>query len=443
MKTTLGTRTPRRARAGSALLYTMVIMTSLMMLSAAFYRVVARYDRATAASVDDKRAFYLAEAGLAEGMAALRAGGSGAVGSQANPAYLGGGLFWVTAADLGNSRTQLTVTAMAGSGRAALATVIRYEGEEPLFQTVLNSRDLLTMNADVVVDSYDSSLGDYASQAVNTTNGHTHANMNGDVASNVDIVMNARATIFGDATPGPGYNVIAAPDSYVSGSTVAAPEPFTFPPLTIPSIPSAGPLTVPTNGTRTIPPGDYGFDDLTINKSGRLTIQGPATLVVDNFVGGKDAFLEVDATNGPVTIHVQGNYTHTSGFQTLPSTGSPCAVAFMIQGSNDIVFPSNAIVRGGYYVPNANVTFASGSEVWGSFGANQIAMANGMKFHYDEYLTEYWEVDVSGNNDPIEMLVWQPTGIQPSMLLSKRTDPFDLLNVNRNFLLSPADSWDI
>lgn len=433
-------RTSRQS--GSVLIVALVALVGLMMVGAA----LARFSVAARAEVDgqhdDRRAYYLAEAGLAEGMVALRGGASGGIASQAVPAYLADGVLWVQATPLGGDETRLVAVAMSGAGRAAMSVVVAEEGEDPLFNSVINSREKLTMNASVIVDSFDSELGTYASQAtsVEPTYGFTYAKDGGHVSSNEDIVTNSDAKVMGDATPGPGYAVSYSTNNLVSGSDAPAPEPFDFPAIEPPVVASTGPYSVAPSASQTLAPGTYGFDDMTLNKAANLTVVGPATLVVKNFIGGKDSRLKIDASAGPVTIFVEGDYTHFANFASEPVGTSPMALAFMVQGTSDVVFPSQSKVRGAYYVPNANVLFASNSEAWGSFAANRIDMASSMRFHYDESLAKYWQTDGGPGDDPLRMLAWQVEPVPPGLLADRR-DPFVILNTTPAVLPAPADAW--
>lgn len=394
-----------------------------------------------ASAVDDQRAELMADAALAEAVAALQAGATGAIGNSDQPAQLGQGVLWVDLEDLGDGNVRLTANAMAGSGRHAKALVLHREGGGlgDLFRATINSKDTLTMNADVVVDSFASKDGDYASQAVNTTNGHVHANTNGDVLSNSDIVMNTNSTVFGDATPGPGHSVSMVPTSYVHGSTSPAPTPFEFPVIETPSYGSSGPLTVA--GSKDLPAGDYEFDSLTINKDATLTVHGPANIVVPGFTGGKNATLLIDATDGPVTIYCE-QYTHTSGFKSLPVDGSPMAVAFLVTGPNDIVFPSASLVNGAYYAEQSNILFANQSEAFGSFVANKIEMASSMKFHYDESLADYWKGGGGDDSSGVEFtaLACYAAAV-PHGYTADRRDPFTILGRSSKELPSPSQAW--
>ena len=359
---------------GSALVSVMVPLLGILVLGYAFFRATLAEKRNTRGDVDDRRAFFLAEAGLREAFESVREGNSGNIGAPDEPALLGGGVLWVESFDLGDDRKRLVSTALAGSGRSALETVIHVEPEKPpLFVATLNSKEVLTLNEGVMIDSFDSGLGSYAAQVVNSGHGYSYAGTNGDVRSNENIVLNANATIFGDATPGTNYGVSFATGSYVDGSIEPAPEPFVFPPIEFPVFPPQGNYSVAPAATRTLGPGNYDFDAFTIDKDARLTITGPATIVVDSFTGGKTARLDIDATNGPITFHVRDTYMHTSGFLCNAVGSSPMALAFLVNGRQDVVFPSNTVVRGAYYTPNANILFASGNECFGAFAEREHA----------------------------------------------------------------------
>jgi hypothetical protein len=418
-----------------------VLLSTFMVLSMSLLQVTLSNSDEVGSSRDDQRAELLAEAGLVESVEAIRSGASGAVGSMAAPASAGGGVFWVTATDLGGGVTQLVATAMAGSGRAAAALVVSRD-QAPLFDATLNSRDDLVLANGVVVDSFDSSLGDYATQVGSTTNGHPHAASNGHVSSNGDIYVNGTATVMGNAVPGPTGSVSTSSGSFISGTTLPATEPFAFPPITVPSIPQTGSLAVPDGTSYTLPAGDHGYTSLSIGRECKVLIQGPATIVVDDFVGGKDANLLIDATGGPVTVYCRSSYTHTSGFEASAVTGSPMALAFMIEGSDPIVFPSNTNVRGAYYAPDAEISFSSGNEAWGAFLGKSVTMNADTRFHFDEVLMEYWRENTN-RSASVSVLAWYSAPVTPRSLVTNRADPLAVLGLTRNDLRKPTAAWDL
>ncbi len=429
----------RESRRGTALVLVVIILGSLMFLSAALMMVTGTESKRIEASLDDVQAFYLAEAGLSEAFTALSAGATGDIGSAAVPVALGDGVFWVDTTTLVTGQRRLLVTAMAGSGRAAIDVLLKGDAA-PVFAYTLNSRDTLTINEGVMTDSYDSTLGSHVSQVVNTFETFNYASPGGDVASNKNIELNARAHVFGDAVPGPGYGVSFATDAYVSGATTPAPEPFTFPPITIPSIPSSGAFGVPSNAVAALPAGKYDFTTFEIGTNATLTIDGPAVIVVDDFATYKDANLLINAINGPVTFYVEGTYTHGKNFEADSVPGSPVALAFFIEGTQNIVFPSASKIRGGYYAPNANILFTNYNEVWGSIAANRIEMASSMSFHYDEALSKYWDDDTGGNSGS-PVIAWMPTAVTPSSLRTDRRDPCVVLGIGPGTPTNPTAGW--
>jgi hypothetical protein len=433
--------TASRDRRGTVLVAAVVVLMVCMGLGLMLFLSARSRGTELAGRLDDRRAEALAEAALSEAMTAVAEGSSGNVGTLDAPALLGDGVFWVTAEDLAaGGPTRLVATALQGTGRASLTAVVQAPGEEPLFKATLQSDEEMTLASGVMVDSFSSKEGTYASQVLSTFEGFDYGNGEGDVASNAGIILNADAHVFGDATPGPTSSVVFNTDSYVQGSTTPAPQVFAFPPIEYPAMAPGGAYSVPVGGSQAIPSGTYSFTSLSIGKDAVLSIKGPATIEVANFVGGKSADLVIDATDGPVTFFVSGTYTHTAGFEANAVSGSPMALAFFYGGTAPVVFPNLTKVRGAYYAPDADILFSNDNEAWGSFAANKITMSSTMKFHYDEDLAEYWDVEGNGSGT-VEVYARFPGPVEPATLLANRGDPFVVLGLDKAALKSPADAW--
>ncbi len=430
----------RRRERGTALVLAMVVLVVCMGLGLMLFQGARSRGSELDARLDDRRAEALAEAALSESITALGSGFSGNVGTIAAPALLGDGVFWVEANELADGSTELVATALQGKGRASLVAVVEPPGQAPLFQATLQSDDEMTLASGVMVDSYNSKDGTYASQVDEAFEGFNYANDQGDVSSNAGIILNANAHVFGDATPGPSSSVVLNMGSYVQGSTTPAPQAFVFPPIEYPGIPASAPYSVPVAGTKSLGPGDFGFTSMSIGKDAKLSIKGPAKIQVTDFVGGKNADLVIDATDGPVTIYVANSYTHTAGFEADSVPGSPMALAFLIGGSSPIVFPNLTKVRGAYYAPNGDILFANDNEAWGSFVANKISMSSTMNFHYDEVLGDYWDVEGNGSGE-VEVFARYPERVEPAFLLANRSDPFVVLDLDKSALPGPAQAW--
>jgi hypothetical protein len=234
--------------------------------------------------------------------------------------------------------------------------------------------------------------------------------------------------------------VTTATGTYVSGSTLPAPQQSNFPPIEYPPVTPSGNYTV--SGTaRTLPAGDYGFGTFAVGGA-TLTIRGPARIVCDSFAGNRSGRILIDATDGPVTFFVRTSYTHIKGFEVDSVAGSPTAVAFMIDAAQDIVFPSLTKIRGGYYVPHSRIVFSNGNECWGAFSGQRIDMSNDMRFHFDEDLARYWTGEGDDGQVGTGVLAWSEVGVQPASLLADRRDPILVLDLVRGALPSPVDAWD-
>jgi hypothetical protein len=437
------THDTRSATAGSALVPVLVLLSGVLVMGFAFSHTVLTSQKGTQRSLDDRRALYLAEAGLNEAYEAVREGHTGAIGTVDQPAILDGGLVWVVAEDIGNDQRRLTSTALVGSGRQALESVIAYggDGEPPLFVSTLNSKEALTLSQGVLIDSFDSDLGDYASQATNTQGTLTYAGAEGDVRSNADVILNANASVFGDAISGPTGSVSLSTGSYVDGTIASASEPFVFPPIAIPTFTPLGDYALAQAGTGNLGPGDFAYGNFDIGKDATLTVTGPADIVVDDFIGGKTANLVIDASAGPVTFHVRNTYTHTAGFEATAATGSPMLLAFFIDGTQNVTFPNQTDIRGAYYAPNADIVFANGNECWGAFAANRISMSNDMAFHYDVSLLRHWYGETGSGLEGLTVLAWHRTAVLPVSLLADRRPPLEVLGLDAGDLAVPGEAW--
>ena len=61
--------------------------------------------------------------------------------------------------------------------------------------------------------------------------------------------------------------------------------------------------------------------------SGRFSSETCATIVIDDFSGGKNGKIYVDAIDGPVTFWVRNGYSHIKGFEIDAVQGSANAIA--------------------------------------------------------------------------------------------------------------------
>jgi hypothetical protein len=116
---------------GSALVMSLIAVSTVVVLAASFSQFASSVANRQAHAVAKKRAFYMAEAGLAEAFSGLSMGKSGNVGTPDAPALLGDGVFWVEAIELEPGFVRLESTGMIGTGKVVLSLVAQ-RGEESI-----------------------------------------------------------------------------------------------------------------------------------------------------------------------------------------------------------------------------------------------------------------------------------------------------------------------
>ena len=143
---------PATNQRGSALVLALLVVMLVAMLGGGLLQLTSAVSRRQSASVEQTKAFYLAEAGLAEAFQAVRVGRTGQIGSEVAPARYGNGLIWVDATETADGLVRLESTGMVGRGRSTLAFIV-----EPVELSLgfFSDEDLLIESA-ILLDGYDS-----------------------------------------------------------------------------------------------------------------------------------------------------------------------------------------------------------------------------------------------------------------------------------------------
>ena len=433
-----------RTRRGSALLPALMIVTVLGVLSMAWLQLSLTKNREHVASADAKRAFYIAEAGLAEAFAGLVAGKSGNVGGPGLPAQFGRGLFWVKAKAESDGKVSLTSTGLAGTGRVSLTMIV-----ENAADTVASKGAFGSQRVDVLggakIDSFDS--------RITTTSGSGPGGLqiggpgapdqpteSARVGSNQDIlVRDPPATmpgtlteIHGDARPGPSGTVLRGLSTLITGSTAPSDATVSLPPISVPSIPSNGnvdyalaspPLSLPTGST--------AFGSIRVRDGATVTVQGPTTLVVDSLQVDPNGHLVLDSRNGPIHLYVR-DYLYLAAGSTLNTPDKdPGRLSLQVNASvsvdrdgDGIVDPpvrlqSTGRVYATIYAPLANVAIPPLFELFGAVAAQRLTVGQGAKVHFDVALT----VANARNGGIPRFAGWRIVELPPSPLIDLRLDP--------------------
>ena len=442
MRRGLGRLARNGGRRGSALVMAVVVVGTLLVLSAAFLRLGVTSSHQHNIALDQSRAFYVAEAGIAEAGLALRMGKSGNVATQAQPATYADGIVWVTATDLGNGDHQLDSVALCNSGRAAIRAVVHAVSNGTPVYAVTSDLPLL-VGSNVMVDSYNPNLGSYAAQPKNKIPPHNDLVLNtkGTVGSNKGINLASGDRIYGDASPGPGAAITGlGGNTFVTGSTAPALQPIPMPPVVVPVIPSSGAKTVNKTdpvAQRTIGPGDFHYTGLTIKNQAALTLKGPAKIVLDSFTSSSGCSLNIDATSGPVEVFFTGPATFVSNMNVTSNSPTAQSVTFNFSSNLAIDLASNATFIGTIYAPLATVRVSSNWIVYGSVSARQVQLASNTQLHFDETLL----AKQMAAGSVLTIKSWQRIPLPNALLGHERTDPYVVLGVAKGTLAKASDSY--
>lgn len=426
-------RTRGGARQGSALIISLLVVSSLLTIGLAIASVSVSSSNQVSSRVEDQSAMMLAEAGVAEALAARSVGGTGIIGSMSNPTYLNGGLLWVDATDLGNGTTEVVSNAMKDGGRAAVQVIV---GEETLWGTLrgVSSNETPVSKTGLFLDSYDSRDGDYASQL----GSNAYVNGNAVFQSNSDVGLSSNSNLYGDLRSGPNGTTSTGANTQVTGALTPLMATLDFPSVTVPEISVGGALSV--SGSYNLPPGDYGFSTLEVEKNAELTINGPARIVVTGEMVMKRADLIIDPTGGAVEIYLAGDFSNAT-MATITTVGEdPTNLSLYLTGdsSQRADLHPHGKFHGTIYGPNAIVDLGTDFELYGAVAARRVELQPHNTIHFDEALME----SSSGGQTIESVLYWAPTDLGDLPSAAKRTDPFALLGVHSSELSTPGTSWD-
>lgn len=414
------------AQAGGALLMSVTAMLVVSVLAAAFLQLASAIQRRVAADADSAQAFNIAEAGLAEAYTGLAVARSGNVGTEEAPAIFAGGLFWVTATELDGGLVELESTALYGSGRAKLGVVCEPVDVE-LSSMGIFSGTGMTVGAASTVDSYDSSLGDYASQV------GTAANESAIVGSNGDVSLAAKATVKGDVSYGTSGAYSAAAESTLTGTSGARAQDAELPPIDVPEVLSSPGLEMSEAGVGIVPAGEYGYEELAVAYGQELRLEGPLTLVVGDLSVARGGSLTFDTSAGPVRLHVTAGLDLAAGSAVTTSSTATADTIVMVSAPEGatVTFGSTSDFYGFVYVPETEARIGAAYEIFGGVVGHRIVLGEGANVHMD--------LALSSSLDSMLPLLhgWRVIEV-PRALATSGIDPFRLLGVERAALLPPA-----
>ena len=378
-----------QSRRGSALAMIILCVAGLAALSAAMMTVSLGSHREQGEEALQNQAEYMCQAGLSQAMYQMQRGLSPAVGNQHQPQVWGGGQFWVNSAVAGLNLTRLTASGLDNGVGKSQELVVRTIPSN-MWTHALFGKDSVSLDSSVKVDSYNSTLGTYASQ-VSGSGLNAHALAHGNTGSNGNISAGSATNVWGNATPGPGHSVTLH-EATVSGSTAPATAQVVYPPINVPTYFNYGALIVSANTT--IPTGNRTYTNLRVKNNKTLTITGPADIVISNLTMDSNSNLYPISKN-PANLRIN---------MLSDNVADPEVVVQL----DTINISSNSTIYGCVYAPEARIVLDSNFSLYGALMARSLDLDSNCNFHFDENLL----TAMMSGSSTYEMVSWREVPYQ-------------------------------
>jgi len=336
---------------------------------------------------DGRRAFQAAEAGLARSLAEINSGfdadgdGLGTIaGAQ------GRGTYAVTSVPTANGFDLVSLATTPLARQTIRQSVSLLPGP---FRGAFLSGSSSSFSG-VTIDSYDSSLGSYASQITgfDPNLGRDVARSNGDVGSLGDLYIEGSTGILGDVRPGLGGSVTFGAGSwYVSGDIMPFGDPPALDPYVYaPTIASSGNLIVGGQQTVTVTTGTYRYGRVQLTGQAKLVFDGDIVIYVDgDFDVGGGAEVRI-LLGSSLTIHQGDGLVNVAGNGIVNETSDPLSLSWYSASTQTIKLSGTSAFHGNLYAPYADIVVTGGVEGYGALVGDTIDAGGSSVWHYDEAL---------------------------------------------------------
>jgi hypothetical protein len=429
-------------RGGGALLFALISVMGIAAMSAALLQINSATSRRQSQAADDKRAFYIAEAGLSEAYGGLSRGRTGQVGSQAEPVAYGSGLFWVDSEENDDGTFTLDCTAMCRGGRSSVGMVVGRR-ELKLAALGMYSGQEMTVEGGTYIDSYDSGSGEYEAVFAAGEDDRNRA----VVGSSDDLILDStagRIVVHGHTFCGPEAEVTTTgePGAQVTGRTGPREAALDLPAVDAPDIELAPAVRHASVIPMTVT-DEAGFEGITVGAGSVLILRGPTTLVVGNLSLATGAEIVFDTTDGPIELFVTQSALFAQRSIISNTTQDPKAVSVQVAPEEGFDGHLDLAATGEFYgliyAPESRVDVAATCELFGAAIADELVVASGSKLHYDLAL-----MSAGKNQDGItlpRLISWRILSLPPAVR-DRNMDPFSVMGVDEATLASPAKAHE-
>jgi len=405
-------------RAGVSLVMVTFTVSVLATLSVSMVVVTNSMTKEKMAERMEVAALFAAEAGVSQAVFEL----NNKLGDGTIPVTVKeDSVFWVDAQDVPGGMKSLVATGIDDGAGVRLELTVA-EDQNNIWVWGAFGDDQLTMDSNAHVDSYDSSLGNYASQANNGSGNGVYAKEKGHVGSNGDVTLSTNSEVHGNAVSGPTAATTVTGNASVSGSTAPNSGTVTMPTLAMPSFGSTGNYSTGQGSTTTLISGNHEFDTFTVNKNATLTVVGPATIVVEDFELESNSEMWIDSSSGPVEIYVWDDFILNSNTILSPSNYVSADLGVNLNSDNivnptqnvqlaEVNFESNSQLYARLFAPNAVVDIDSNFELFGAVVAKEVHLDSSSRIHFDEALLN---ANLQGGTPTWKAVCWRKVGFKPA-----------------------------
>ncbi len=405
-----GGRRMVRGERGSALLAALCFATVLAVSLGSYMTVCYRTLALSSRTVQGTRAIQLAESGMEDALWALNKNDwSGwtisdttATRTVSGFTFDGGVTGSITlrvtnydgsaGADVTRTVT-VTGTTTQSDGSTISRSLTSSSSRAPLFvNAVAATTSRVRFRSAGSADSYDSSLGTYASQ----TPGYSAIISSGSTSTSSATVQLTNAQIKGyvaTVSTGPSYSTSAkllgptTPVTTKIDTTRISTSPYQ--PLFDEVVPTGAGTPLPT-GSATIGTAGatteelYYATDLILSGSQVLTINGPVVIVISGDLSISSSAKIRIATTGSLRIHLSGDLTiNGNGIQNDTQLPKKLLIISTTNPYDTYGMATNTPFYGVIYTPVSSLTVSNSQTIYGAIVAKAVTFSASPVFHYD------------------------------------------------------------
>jgi len=390
-----------KARRGGALIASLIMATLLAGLGAGLVQVQTAITRRQMSAIDQTRAMYMAEAGLAEAFIALAQGKSGAIANANQPAKLGGGLFWVEATEGADGQVLLRCTGIIERAHATLESVVE-RSVSPFGRLGFFGLEevVLRKGARVLADKDQPAL----------------VRSNGDVSLAPSIGGNL---IEGRIIAGTNGLIAMGPGSSVSTGMEQARRAAVLPEILVPNLPQGNLQQALEPKHANIGPGGLDAEELEVDGGQEVRLIGPLVLALDTLEVEDGGSLLIDASAGPVIIHVRHELTMEEGSVWQHEAGSISDVSLFFHGTDPVDWKVKGVFRGAIVAIEQDWALTGELDFQGSIAVKSLELLADVQVRGSEEATNL----IAGVPSVPTLVAWQFSDAPDAEILNCLTDP--------------------